>query len=508
MKDFWMMIGVIASVLTLARFLEWMWHRPAPPRPTTGLDERLFDWTQRDPFTKRDLLNGGVCIIGRSGSGKTSSSGKELGEAVIRSKRSGGLILAAKPEDLPWWQAEFARAGRADDLLVFSPSSNLRFNFLGYVLQMGGHTRDVTRFISTIGESLRSSDTKGGENADFFEREQDRMIYNAAEVVKQATGTVSAPAIQKFIMTAAIVPSALASPEWQSGYCNQCLRAAFSKEKTPIESHDYHLAADYWLAEFPSMAEKTRSSIMVGVMGILHVFNTGEVRELVSTTTNTSPDDLLAGKWVIVDMSLSEWGDMGCLVAAGWKYLVQRRVLRRNATDDDNIVVIWADEYDQFVTSFDAQYLAQCRSHRGCMVVLTQSLHSFYMSLKGPVGKHQTDALLANFATKIFHALGDVQTAEWASGLIGKGREVFVGTSIAPPDGTDFEFFGGARVSTSSSEHYEFVVKPNLFMNGLRTGGIGKRICDGIVIRSGDPFSNGANWLWREFHQSEMAGKK
>ncbi|MDZ4820222.1 MAG: TraM recognition domain-containing protein, partial [Planctomycetota bacterium] len=330
------------------------------------------------------------------------------------------------------WQEIFETAGRGDDLLVFSPTTPLRFNFLGYVLEMGGYTRDVTRCITVIAETLRASDTKGGESADFWEREQERMIYNAVEIVRLATGSVSAPAIQKFISTAAMSPGQIATPEWRAGFCNQCLADAFEKKKPGVESHDFQLATDYWLGEFPAMAEKTRSSIMTGVMGVLHVFNTGIIRELVSTSTNVSPDAMLAGKWVIVDMAPAEWGDMGALIASGWKYLVQRRVLRRKTQNEDPVVVIWADEYAQFVNSYDAHYLAQCRSHRGCMVVLTQSLHSYYMSMKGDTGRHQADALLTNFATKIFHALGDVQTAEWASGLIGKGREVFVGTSLAP----------------------------------------------------------------------------
>jgi len=400
------------------------------------------------------------------------------------------------------WQEIFETAGRGDDLLVFSPTTPLRFNFLGYVLEMGGYTRDVTRCITVIAETLRASDTKGGESADFWEREQERMIYNAVEIVRLATGSVSAPAIQKFISTAAMSPGQIATPEWRAGFCNQCLADAFEKKKPGVESHDFQLATDYWLGEFPAMAEKTRSSIMTGVMGVLHVFNTGIIRELVSTSTNVSPDAMLAGKWVIVDMAPAEWGDMGALIASGWKYLVQRRVLRRKTQNEDPVVVIWADEYAQFVNSYDAHYLAQCRSHRGCMVVLTQSLHSYYMSMKGDTGRHQADALLTNFATKIFHALGDVQTAEWASGLIGKGREVFVGTSLAPMEDLYSEITGCSKVSTNASEHYEAMLKPNLLMNGLRTGGkANDLICDAVVIRSGEPFSDGKNWLWREFSQ-------
>lgn len=496
------LLVIIVAALFIARRMETRGKQSLARQVKEPLDTALLHWTVANPFTVRDLLNGGVCITGRSGSGKTSSSGREFAQAILCYPKTGGLILAAKPEDLFMWQAWFEKAGRSEDLIVFAPDSPNRFNFLGYMVAMGGHTRDVTRCITVIGETMRASDTKGGESADFWEREQERMIYNAVEIVRLATGSVSAPEIQRFITSAPMSPDQLASSRWRAGYCNQCLAEGFEKSKTAVASHDYHLAADYWLGEFPAMAEKTRSSIMTGVMGILHVFNTGVVRELVSTTTNVSPDDLLAGKWVIVNMAPAEWGDMGALVAAGWKYLVQRRVLRRRTQADDNVVVIWADEYAQFVNNYDAHYLAQCRSHKGCMVVLTQSLHSYYMTMKGEAGRHQADALLTNFSTKVFHALGDVQTSEWASGLIGKGREVFVGTSLAPMQDMWEEMMGRSRVSSNSSEHYEFMLKPNLLMNGLRTGGMANNlICDAVVMRSGEAFSDGRNWLWREFSQ-------
>src|SRR5208282_1853208 len=41
--------------------------KPAPD----PLDRILFTWSPHDPFTVRDLLNGGVSILGRAGSGKT-----------------------------------------------------------------------------------------------------------------------------------------------------------------------------------------------------------------------------------------------------------------------------------------------------------------------------------------------------------------------------------------------------------------------------------------------------
>lgn len=467
------------------------------------LDAELLRLSAKDAFTVRDLLNGGVAIFGRTGSGKTSSSGKALANAIVRLGNSGGLILAAKPEDRAMWEGIFKAARRSDDLLVFSPEHPLRFNFLDWELRAsGGHTRNITKCITVIGETLRSSDTAAGENADFWQREQERMIFNAVEIVKQATGKVGAPELHTFITTAAMNSAVIGTEEWQAKFHNRCLKAAYERDKTPTEQHDFDMARDYWLSEFPSMADKTRSSIMTGVMGILSVFNTGVVRDLVSAKTNVTPADMFAGKWVLVDMSPAEWGDIGNFVAAGWKYLTQKMVLRRHATANSNPVCIWCDEAQLYVNSHDAHFLAQCRSHLGCMVFLTQSLHSYYGSLKGETGKHQADSLLTNFHHKVFHALGDVQTAEWASGLIGKTLTTFCGGSMAPQDTIADELCGRGRYTGSFSQHYEKILQDNVFLNGLRTGGKANGLlCDAIVVRSGEPFANGQNWLLTPFSQ-------
>src|SRR5262249_6554299 len=146
-----------------------------------------------------------------------------------------GLILAAKPEDRAMWETLFAAAGRRKDLLVFSPEHPLRFNFLDYEMRAGGHTRNITRCITVIGETLRSSDTTAGENADFWQREQERMIFNAVEMVKQATGKVSAPDLQRFIAGAPTTPQQIHSQEWQAGFHSKVMLAAFEKAKTATE---------------------------------------------------------------------------------------------------------------------------------------------------------------------------------------------------------------------------------------------------------------------------------
>jgi hypothetical protein len=468
-----------------------------------ALDQVVMHLTKNDPVTLSDLLTS-FCIYGRSGSGKTSSSGSAILWAVISVLRnSGGLITSAKRTDRDMVVRMFRAAGREDDLRIFSPANDLRCNFIDCEMKDGAQTRNIVRCIMTIAESLRGGDTKSsGDDGRFFEREAERCIHHAVEVLRVARGHVDAPSIQKFISTAAYAPAQIASPAWQEEFHNQTLKAAFEKEKTRIEQYDFELSKDYWLIEFPQMADKTRSGILAHVMGILFVYNNGIVRELVSTTTNISPDDILQGKWVFVDLAPSEHGDVGTFISCGWKYLLQRRILRRAAAAGDPPIIIWCDEAQLFVNSFDADFLSQCRSHLGCMCFLTQSLHSYYAAMPGQTGKHQADALLTNFGHKIFHALGDEQSAEYAAGLIGKSLQTFVGASMAPLGSFYDEIAGRSQLTTSTSEHFEHILQPNRFMNGLRTGGrINDLICDAIVVRSGRSFANGANWIQVPFRQ-------
>jgi type IV secretory pathway TraG/TraD family ATPase VirD4 len=465
------------------------------------LSQVLLHWSAYDPFPIRDLLRS-LVIFGASGSGKTSGSGYVIGRALAKCRQIGGIICASKPEDLEFWQGIFRKAGRARDLLVFSAASALRFNFIDFILRNGGSTRDITQAIMVIGETLNQSAGNHSHREPFWQQQKERVVYNAAEIVQRALGRVTAPELQQFIGGAAQSPAELATPEWQAKFHSQCLEAAQRNLRTSVERHDYQLALDFWIKEYPAMNDRTRSSIIAEVMGTLHVFNTGIVRELVSTTTNVSPAIVDQAKWLLIDMPISRDGAAGAFVIGGWKYLTQWHVLKRHATEDTPICVIHCDEYQKIANSKDPPFLAECRSHRGCMICLTQSIHSLYACISGS-GEHETDALLTNFYHKIFHALGDDKTAAFAGSLIGKRLRMRVNTSVAPHEGGAWEaLYGEPKVSASTSQSIENIVENREFMQGLRTGGPANGlVVDGVVVRSGELFSNGEAWMRVAFSQ-------
>lgn len=495
-----LMCGAFAVGGAIATVEKWVKQRRRKAPAADPLDTVLMEWSPGDPLTVRHWLNSTV-IFGRTGSGKTSGSGRMLMRWLVNYPKSSGLFLAAKPEDVDDIREVFQRAGRLDDLIVFNPDGERRCNFIDYVRKMGGDTRDITKCITTIGESLRSNDNKGGgEMGDFWENEQARMIHNAVEVVKLATGTVTAPHLQKFILTAPQYPEHVTKAEWKGCFHDKCTRAAFEKKKTPVQKHDFELALDYWFKEYPSMADKTRSSILTCVLGLLHVFNSGIVREIVSTTTNVSPDDMLQGRWVLINMPPSQWGDSGSFVNAGWKYLTQKMILRRKASPGDCVVTIWSDEFQQFCNSHDPHFLAQSRSHLGCMVALTQSLPGILAKMKGKTGAQEALSLLSNFTTKIFHAC-DAQTAQYASELIGRKLQMFNGASMPPEEDLFSALIGKTKFSGSFNSQFEYELQPSDFLS-LRTGGQAADCkVDAVVFKSGEPFASGANWRYATFSQ-------
>ncbi len=115
--------------------------------------------------------------------------------------------------------------------------------------------------------------------------------------------------------------------------------------------------------------------------------------------------------------------------------------------------------------------------------------------------EHEAKGLLTNFATKIFHTLGDGDTSEYASSLLGKRRESFI--SVQPKDDISMgqEIFGSAAMSANYSESYQEVLQPAVFQTGLRSGGPENRFkVDAIVIKS-TRFRCGQNWLFATFDQ-------
>jgi hypothetical protein len=469
-----------------------------------ALDWVLLRWTPHDPLTLRDVLNGGVVILGRPGSGKSSSSSETLLQACVDHPRSGGLILAAAPDDLVRVRRIFA--GHPGRLVIFDDSGRHRFNVLDYVLKRGGSTKDILAAINAIAETVGRGGGHGdGEDGGFFAQGGQRIIENAIIVVKHATGQVSPADLLQFINTAASSLDEVHSDDFKKTFHYQCIKAAYDKDKSRVEQFDYELARAFFTLELPKMADRTRASLIAVCMNILHMFNTGLNRQLFATDTTTSPELMDEAKWIFVNMPISRCGEEGAFALGVWKWATEWHVMRRDSGQDNPPLIIHADEFHIIINKYDTRFLGECRKFSGCMIACTQSKASFLANMRGEASEAQVDALLNNFSHKIIHALGDVDTAGWASELVGEEVQYTYGGSERSPESMAESLAGHNVWSGNIGEDKRPIIFPREFMYGLRTGGRENNYrCDAVVIRSGQLFSNGQGFLKLAFKQAEM----
>lgn len=490
-----------AGVLAAAKLLDKLKKRPRRQRRRDPLDDVLFNFPTGDPYRLRHLLRS-VEVKGITGSGKSSGSGNFFAEAIVRHPRSTCLIIAQKPEDKEFYQHKFARYNKP--LVVMEQGGPIRCNFLDAERAAGSDARGLVEFLLTLGEALNGGKSGGGVNEQFWRDMQERFLYNAVEMVRQGNGKLDAPSLLQFFSTAAYKPESLLDAGWKQGFHNQTMRAAFERKKTPVEDADFRLAFSFWTNEFPRMDDRPRSSALAGVMNILHTFNTGMVRDYCSTETTISPAVMEQGISVLVNFPFTgdgrnPGGPTSRFIAGGMKYLWQKHILRRQWDPAGYFNVMIMDEYQESATELDARYLAQCRSHGGCLFCLTQTIHSEYSAIGG-AGHHRADQLLSNFGLHVYHTV-DPQTAQFASALLGQRREDFVVLTPQTPASLGDEIFGMAPMGISVNQQYCPTLQPAAFMAGLRCGGPPDYCVDGIVIRGGERFANGQNWLFMSFPQ-------
>ncbi len=405
------------------------------------LNSPLLFFSSKDAWTVNDATQG-ISIMGATGSGKTSGSGATLAKAFLRAGM-GGLVMCAKPEERLLWEQYAKETGRSDSLVIFSPDKDKRhnqfwrFNFLEYELQRtgrgGGQTEIIVNLITRISEIAEGTHDIAGKEQ-FWERAMRQLVRNAIEIIALSQKTLTLKDIVKLVRDA---PNSLEqigedAKWWDTSYCAKCLLTASENAKTPRELNDFEMAEDYWLHEFPNLGDRTRSSIIATFTSVADQLLHGIAWEMFCTETNIVPEMTYKdGAVIILDLPIQEYQVLGRITQGIFKFMFQRAILRRNPKTDPLPVFLWADEAQNFVSSFDYQYQAVARSARSCTVYMTQNISNYYSVLGGPNSQSEAHAFLANLQTKIFHANGDHATNQYAADTIGQKWQTAASYSVS-----------------------------------------------------------------------------
>lgn len=443
---------------------------PKDERSKESLPENF--WSVNDAFQ-------GVQVFGGTGSGKSSGSGQAIARAFIDAN-FGGLVLTAKSGEAREWQQYAADAGRESDVLIFDESGKHRFNFLQYELSRpgvgAGHTENLVNLFCSVLEASEKKHGQGGGNDSYWQRTLKQLLRNAIDLVVLAGADLDLPALYRVINSAPRSITETTDESWQkTSICFGLTQIAKSREAEVNRPFDLELTCDYWLREFPSLAEETRSVIVSTFTSMADCFLRGTLRKLFCSDSNFFPEDTFRGKIIILNLPAKEFNELGLFAQVLFKFVWQRAVERRipagisrkAAEQTIRPVFLFADESQFFVNSYDALFQSTARSSRACTVYLTQNLPSYFTAFSGANSRAETEAFLGNLQTKIFHANGDPTTNNWAAESIGRTRQMqfYGGMSEAVARSA-----GGMNQSAGGSIVFEYTVQPQEFTM-LRTGG-------------------------------------
>ena len=462
-------------------------------------------WTAQDAFE-------GTQIFGATGSGKTTGSGQRIALRMLR-QGFGGLVLTVKADELETWKKYMLAADRPDDdLIVFEPGGDYTFNFLQYEAEamaaLLAKTPGVTLtdnlvalFLAVMEVSQRS---QGGGNEAFWQKTLRQLLRNAIDLILYAAQPLNFQNIYNVIITAPTHPGFVENEEdefsvkWrEDSFCWQCLEStrASIDEEDPRHA-DALFTLKYWMKEFPNLDPETRSNIMIHFTSMADGFLRGFLRDLFSPADSTSkkrldPEETHKGKVIVINLPVKHYNELGQFAQVLYKYVWQRATERRKPKlAGQRPVFLWADEAQFFVNSNDMMFQTTARSAQAATVYLTQNISNYYAIMPGEKGRAETDSLLGNFQTKIFHANGDSVTNLWAAELIGKAWDYRESLSSSV---SSRENDPSSTQASSYAQTFEHQVLPKNFTTLKKGGERSDFWVDGFIFQGGRSWNDEQN---------------
>lgn len=493
------------------------------------LDSVLLDFSKngnsQDTWTVRQAVEG-VQIFGGIGSGKTSGSGKTLALKYL-SSGLGGLVLTAKPDEKDMWVEYCKATGRENDLIIVEPKGDHFFNFLEYESAAKDGEKSITEnIVQVLRTVIQASEEKSGGKSDdpFWESALDMLLFNTIDLCKLAYGKVSIHLLYSIVLSA---PSkeTINQDQNKTGSFFHAFKAAqemvnkqvsaFLAELSPdakkklndpfeMESAIVDAVPDaavlksvdqFFIEHYRNLSEKTRSIVDFSFSGFLFRLMQDPVYSLFCKRVSTfKPEDCLDGKIIIVNLPVKIYQKVGRDSQIMFKYIWQRAMERRDIRKNGRPVFLWADEAQNFLHAYDAEYQATARSSRIATVYISQNLPNYHANMGGIKSEFRVKSFLGTLGTQIFHANNDIETNKYASELIGDGYYKDVSKN--------FTVSGNYVSGETSSIKLERMVRPEEFMR-LKTGtDKNKSLVEAYIIIQGNGFSNNYNFKKSTFIQT------
>ncbi len=261
------------------------------------------------------------------------------------------------------------------------------------------------------------------------------------------------------------------------------VKKIFSEGKvSKTDSYNLLTCIDFFEKEFFSLDNRTLSILKSEISRITNIF----VSDYAVSNTFCPPqneinfngfkDVLNKGKIVVLNMNMAEYKNLSKIIATYLKLDFQAEVLSR--LSNSKLIrpsAFICDEFHEYVTVTDADFLSQSREAMCINIIATQSYTSLRNALKDT---DSSKVILQNMINKLWFRTDDTYTIEEIQKQIGKEDKIKISTTISENSKeTRFNPFVRGLMSTNSaiSESYnkysqnDYIYDTNFFTQSLET---------------------------------------
>jgi hypothetical protein len=391
-------------------------------------------------WTREDFCRGWL-ITGDTGSGKTRSGITPLLYQVFKNEPSwGGLCIDDKGV---YWETlnEMARHfGREQDLILLQVRpENASADWKPS--QSYNLTSDRSIPFNTYAKAIVDTASSLGQGGDkgFFKNQAQIHIAKALEALREIRADVNFENVYQLLLNGKDMEEAL-----------QDLRGLEST------SERWNLI-EHFETRFLSQPPEQLGGVKETIGNYLQAFVTTEIAEIFCAPANTFDfDEIDRGKIICVAMP-QKFQVERRYVNTFLKMLFYTHVLRRfdkpkEQRRNDNLLILWADEAQRFVTSSEAgmsdyNCIDVIREAQATVVAAAQSSTSFIP----PLGREKARVFSLNLRNRLIFKAADEEGALESADFIGKTRVIKKSWG-----------YSGGKMSRNFSEQDEHKVKPHL----------------------------------------------
>jgi hypothetical protein len=449
----------------------------------------------------------GILATGQIGAGKTSLI-SILARSIIE-QGAACCWCTVKPDETQHAVDIITKAGRAKDLVVFGPGHGHTFNPLSYVLKKEGGTPEMfAAHLTRWNALLQQSQSTSSSHEQFWASLHAEAANMALSAVWLALGpSATLKDVAMLVSGSPPTMERASSAQFRSSTACQTLRAAEQFAETAGEKHRAEQAIAFFTERLPSAGDRVFGAISAYASAILNPFTLSPLRELCCETESTiTPDDVLDGACVVLDMPALIWGQMGLLFQLVFSGLCQDACLRRVLTPNSLPVLSVKDEYQLLCdASYDVLAQTVSRSQKWISLAAFQTIPVLLAALGGrDKAQAEVDALVACHGTKFVMANNCKGTNEYFSELFGHSRKSFfnMNQQQQPKQGLFKDAMGlGGGMGVGMHQQWHCNVPPHAF-EYLRKGGPDNNfLIDCYIHQGGRRFANGRCYSKLTFEQ-------